>query len=82
VPRGVGIPRAFRLSADRSRELSQVDRLIWVLDLSGLIPASTKDLHLRFLSLVETLQVFMQEHPKVPAELGIEVGVRFRDQDP
>ena len=23
----------------------------------------------------------MQEHPEVPEELGIEVGVRFRDQD-
>jgi hypothetical protein len=67
------------LSANRSRELARVEGNVWVLDLTGLVPASTNDLHLRFLSLVETVQVFMQAHPEVSEELGIEVEVRFGD---
>jgi hypothetical protein len=80
VPIGVRIPKNFVLSAGQSRELSQLDGDTWVFDLSGLVPTSTKDLHLRFLSLVETIQVFTQMHPEVAEELGIEVEVRFRDQ--
>jgi hypothetical protein len=82
VPREVGIPKEFSLTGARSRELARMEQDACVFDLTGLAPTASSDFDLRFLSLVETIQAFQKHHPEVAERLGVEVEVRFRDQDP